>query len=489
MDSDKLLNSSNIDVNMNSIILEDTSNDIQYDKTVCHLKITNQSMDITCQDGKRLAIVEFIDTIGAKCVVDKKDANKYLISIYTYVISPSCCCGSKERIRREINLVCNSKGNVGENIVNVINTLASQQTLVTKSECHMEGHVEYEAPKQRKVLVFVNPHSGQGTADKVWKQHAKRMITEANIDVEVITTTHANHAMEHVTALDRQNILSLDGIATVGGDGILAEVVNGIRARSDSREVFDKVPLIPIPGGTSNGLVKSILHESGEEYCVVNSLYVILKGSPSPIDMSLVSTATGKSYYAFLILGWGLIGDIDILSETMRWMGEPRLYVAAVYFLLKNRHYTGKLSMLVATDDNSSFSPEDMPSIDQPLVDTEKYKWTVIDDKFVMVLVVQTSHCSSSVYSGPDVTLDDGLLTIYVLRGVGRISEATFLLDFDSGAFVNHPDIEVYKTRAYRMEPEASEKGIYSLDGESIDYANCQGVVMPGHAKIIKIKK
>jgi len=199
MDSDKLLNSNNIDCSIdmdsNSIILEDYSNNITYNKSTCHLKLTRQCLNISDKDDKPLAIVEFIDTIGAKCVADKKDSNKFFISIYTYVISPACCCGSKERVRREITLVCNMKGNICENVVNIINAFASQQPLIAKTESNIEGMVEYEPPRQRKVLVFVNPHSGQGTADKVWKQHAKRMITEANIDVEVITTTHANHAM------------------------------------------------------------------------------------------------------------------------------------------------------------------------------------------------------------------------------------------------------------------------------------------------------
>ena len=50
------------------------------------------------------------------------------------------------------------------------------------------------------------------------------------------------------------------GIVVVGGDGSFYEVLNGIFARPDWRDVFQKVPLGIIPSGSGNGLSRYEVH-------------------------------------------------------------------------------------------------------------------------------------------------------------------------------------------------------------------------------------
>lgn len=54
---------------------------------------------------------------------------------------------------------------------------------------------------------------------------------EAGIKVELLITNHAGHAKSVVSST---NLDDLDGILTVGGDGLLYEVVNALQARLDS---------------------------------------------------------------------------------------------------------------------------------------------------------------------------------------------------------------------------------------------------------------
>ena len=48
------------------------------------------------------------------------------------------------------------------------------------------------------------------------------------------------------------------GIVVVGGDGSFYEVLNGIFARPDWRDVFKQVPLGIIPSGSGNGLARYV---------------------------------------------------------------------------------------------------------------------------------------------------------------------------------------------------------------------------------------
>jgi sphingosine kinase len=56
---------------------------------------------------------------------------------------------------------------------------------------------------------------------------------------------------------------------TVSGDGLIHEVVNGIYRRPDATELMKQTTIGFIPGGTANGLVKSVLDHTGEDYGVL----------------------------------------------------------------------------------------------------------------------------------------------------------------------------------------------------------------------------
>jgi sphingosine kinase len=77
-----------------------------------------------------------------------------------------------------------------------------------------------------------------------------------------------------------------DGIVTVSGDGLIHEVVNGIYRRQDQIQIMNTTTLGFIPGGTGNGLVKSILDHAGEEFSVENAAFLAAKGRVTRMDLT-----------------------------------------------------------------------------------------------------------------------------------------------------------------------------------------------------------
>merc|ERR1719223_25304 len=159
------------------------------------------------------------------------------------------------------------------------------------------------------------------------------MLEEADINVTFEITKHMNHGRDIVKEMPLKELLAFDAIVVIGGDGLIVEVINGIGSRSEDSAISllqNKIKLAVIPGGTSNGLVKSVLFECNESHSVLSASFVAIKGQARRIDLSAVSTRDGRRHYAFLILGWGLISDIDIKSETLRCLGELRMTVAGL---------------------------------------------------------------------------------------------------------------------------------------------------------------
>ena len=99
---------------------------------------------------------------------------------------------------------------------------------------------------------------------------------------------------------------------------------------------------------------------------------------------------------------------------------------------------------------------------------------------------LQTSHAASSMYSGPGVRTDDGHFTIFVAQDMSRWDMLQLLLDMDSGKHVSRPRVQSFKTKAYRLEP-FTEEGIFSLDGEVVEYGPIQAVMKPGTARVPRL--
>ena len=133
-----------------------------------------------------------------------------------------------------------------------------------------------------------------------------------------------------------------DTVVTVSGDGLIFEVVNGFLLRPDWAEFKERVTVGCIPGGTGNGLVKSILANSDENYGVLEAAFKIAKGQRRFMDVTeITGEYESKKIYSFLCVMWAIMSDIDINSEVIRCCGSARFTVWGLYRVSCMRRYIG----------------------------------------------------------------------------------------------------------------------------------------------------
>ncbi|XP_013099526.1 sphingosine kinase 2 [Stomoxys calcitrans] len=203
----------------------------------------------------------------------------------------------------------------------------------------------------KPLLILLNPKSGSGKGRVLFQKQVAPVFKEAQIQYELVVTTHANYARELIR---RRNDLTqkYSGIVVASGDGLFFEVLNGIMERPDWRVLARDLPLGIIPCGSGNGLAKSIAHLYDEPYepkPIVNSSLACVSGNWTHLDVVRVQVANKKQQsemYSFLSIGWGLIADIDIESERLRSIGAQRFTIWSIHRVLKLRTYKGKLSYL-----------------------------------------------------------------------------------------------------------------------------------------------
>jgi sphingosine kinase len=69
-----------------------------------------------------------------------------------------------------------------------------------------------------------------------------------------LDTTHGGHAKE----IGRNLPLEYDAVASVSGDGLIHELLNGFKDHNDPVRAFS-IPLAPIPAGSGNALSLNLL--------------------------------------------------------------------------------------------------------------------------------------------------------------------------------------------------------------------------------------
>jgi Diacylglycerol kinase catalytic domain len=163
----------------------------------------------------------------------------------------------------------------------------SRPTTTTPTTGTSQQEVMLE-PQQQRMLVVINPVSGpkkNGLA--VFETIVSPMLEQAGISHDVLLTTHPNHAGERAACVvttstptkgkskragrtdeggDQDTVVeaviddisAYTAIVTIGGDGVVHEVLQGIHARPDADQILKKLQFGIIPAGSANGMAASL---------------------------------------------------------------------------------------------------------------------------------------------------------------------------------------------------------------------------------------
>lgn len=193
------------------------------------------------------------------------------------------------------------------------------------------------------------------------------------------------------------------------------------------------------------------------------------------MDIVRISTKR-KVYYSFLSFGWGLMADVDIESERLRCLGEPRFALWSIYRSVALKKYAGTLSYLPS---EKAICP--IPPLDSPVNET----WVVEKGNFVLVYAAYQKFLNSTVKFAPDSTLaDQTIYLLFIKEGVSSCQVIQFLLALEEGGHVKLPFVHFVPVKAFRLEPDNSTD-IMTIDGEQIECSPVQAEVFPKMASIL----
>ncbi|XP_073847200.1 ceramide kinase [Musca autumnalis] len=206
----------------------------------------------------------------------------------------------------------------------------------------------------KRLLVFINPYGGRKLGLQIYERSCKSTFQLAGIDASCIITQRANQIRDILMSHD---LTPFDAVCCVGGDGTVAEMINGLIMRSlqDAGECLRRPDNIPkpslpvgiIPAGSTDTVAYSLHGTSDPQTAAIH----LVLGRKRGLDVCSIRNADGIIRFFASTMGYGYLGDVAAKSEKYRWMGTKRYEYTGVKSFLLNRGYEAEVKILLNEDE------------------------------------------------------------------------------------------------------------------------------------------
>lgn len=358
-----------------------------------------------------------------------------------------------------------------------------------------------------RVLVLVNPNSGQGHAKKLYQQEVLPILNLAKVESTYIETKYLEHAVKIGKELD---IDAFDIIACCSGDGIPHEFINGLYQRHDRVDAFNKLAITQLPCGSGNSMTLST-HGTSD---AALATFKMLKSVRVKMDIMAVTQATlsGQDQVtklSFLSQSYGVTADADIGTEHLRWLGPLRFDLGVLQKIISRTVYPCDLYINYITNDKVDIinryndfvndtkrldfnynlkldlSEENFKLSSHSLLDPPPENWKLLEKQnadYVSVLYVgKMPYILKDVQFFPGALPNDGSMDMVICTTNMSILESLGLFqNVDKGGHVQDKKVIYAKIAGYRLVPKKKPgKHYLSVDGESFPFEPLQVEVLP----------
>ena len=218
------------------------------------------------------------------------------------------------------------------------------------------------AARRKRAWVLINPHAGPGGADKIWEKQTQPIFEAARMPMTVIRTSYSGEAVDLAKEV---NIDDYDIAVACSGDGLPHEVFNGLGKRPDARRALSKIAVCHIPCGSGNAMSCNLYGTHRPSLAAL----AIVKGVPTPLDLVSVTQGNRRTL-SFLSQALGMIADLDITTEHLRWMGAARFTYGFLILALQKRTYPCDIAVKAEIEQKDDIKEHYRQKVAGPTVDS-----------------------------------------------------------------------------------------------------------------------
>ncbi len=301
-------------------------------------------------------------------------------------------------------------------------------------------------------IAVINPNAGGGRVAKEWPL-LSNMLKDRGFSFEEVFTTHRYHAVELVIySLKRgfRNFIS------VGGDGTLHEIVNGIFYQKEVP--VSEITLAVLPAGSANDWTR--MYRIPKDYD--KAIETVLEGRTVMQDVARVEYSQAgvrNSRYMVNVAGVGLDANICLRCNASKDKGKSgdMAYVKAAFKALVGR--TSNPAKVVV--DGRNFFTGKMFSIAFGI----------------------GRYSGGGMMQVPDAVADDGLVNLMVARKVSKIKFLLLFKQLFKGTIYRIR--EVSHTTASRVCVISRKPDRVEIDGEVVGTTPMNLEVLPRALRVV----
>ena len=278
-------------------------------------------------------------------------------------------------------------------------------------------------------FIIVNPYSGNRNISEQWKE-IQQLLKTKKINFSFAFTQFSKHEIELV---DKAIQNGFRNIISIGGDGTLHHVVNGIMQQRYVKT--SDITIAVIPKGTGNDWIKSYNIPNDVE----KAIEIISKKKTILQDIGVLETENKTVSYFNNVAGLGYDGYVVNKLKTLKRFGSIAYLLSGLAGLLLYK----KSIFKIIFDDK------------------------IIEVKCLMTIFGLCKYSGGGMQFTKDVNSSDGLFDITIAKNLNLFDLVFNLPKLYSGKIVNHKKIETYKTKEIRVIP-IEKKPFIQADGELI---------------------
>jgi YegS/Rv2252/BmrU family lipid kinase len=278
-------------------------------------------------------------------------------------------------------------------------------------------------------FIIVNPSSGNRNISEQWEK-IQQLLKTKKIDFSFAFTQFSKHEIELV---DKAIQNGFRNIISIGGDGTLHHVVNGIMQQRYVKT--SDITIAVIPQGTGNDWIKTYNIPNDIE----KAIEIISKKKTILQDIGVLETENNIVSYFNNVAGLGYDGYIVNKLKTLKRFGSIAYLLSGLAGLL----FYKKSVFKIIFDDKT------------------------IETRCLMTIFGLCKFSGGGMQFTKDVNSSDGLFDITIAKNLNLFDLVFNLPKLYSGKIVHHKKVETYKTKEIMVIPQTT-KPFIQADGELI---------------------
>lgn len=279
--------------------------------------------------------------------------------------------------------------------------------------------------------LVINPVSGQGKGASVGS-YVAGYLNKKSVPFTIVTGNSALALSNHLDIFLKANPQCV-GVIAVGGDGLLHIVLQKV--------IPAQVPITLIPAGTGNDFVRSLGWDLND---VDVQLDFVLSHPPQKMDAGLVD---GEWFGSVLSTGFDAV--VNERANKLKWPKGPMKYNVSIVL--------------------------ELPRFKPKMYDIH------LDDRTISTQAMLIAVGNGRSYGGgmlvcPEAEMCDGFFDVMILHPVSKIEFIKVFPSVFIGAHVNHPAVEIVRSKKVRID----SKAVAYSDGERIGQLPVNAECIPG---------